>query len=72
MLVDLRGCVVCVTGSARRVGRVIALEFARHGANLVIHHSNSSQDAEDAALEARALGVEALVVQADQIGIAHV
>ena len=66
MLVDLRGCVVCVTGSARRVGRVIALEFARHGANLVIHHSNSSQDAEDAALEARALGVEALVVQADQ------
>jgi NAD(P)-dependent dehydrogenase (short-subunit alcohol dehydrogenase family) len=66
MLQDLHGRVVCVTGSARRVGRAIALEFARHGANLVIHHSNSSQDAESAALEARALGVEALVVQADQ------
>lgn len=61
----LNGKVVFVTGSARRVGRGIALGFAAQGANLVIHHSNSMQDAEQTASEARALGVDALVVQGD-------
>lgn len=66
MQLDLKGKVVCVTGSARRVGRAIALEFARQGAKLVIHHSHSGPDAESAAEEARRLGVEAMIVQADQ------
>lgn len=57
--------VVFVTGSARRVGRSIALEFARQGANLVIHHSNSEQAAAQTAEEIRALGVKALVVKGD-------
>lgn len=63
---DLKGKVVCVTGSARRVGRAIALAFAAQGANVVIHHSNSDADAASAAEEARALGVEALIVKGDQ------
>jgi NAD(P)-dependent dehydrogenase (short-subunit alcohol dehydrogenase family) len=54
-----------VTGSARRVGRGIALGFAREGANLVIHHHASDADAESAAAEASALGVEALIVKGD-------
>jgi NAD(P)-dependent dehydrogenase (short-subunit alcohol dehydrogenase family) len=66
MQLDLKGAVVCVTGAARRVGRAIALEFARQGAHLVIHHSSSDADAESAAAEARALGVEALIVKANQ------
>jgi 3-oxoacyl-[acyl-carrier protein] reductase len=66
MQTSLKNSVVLVTGSARRVGRAIALEFARNGAHLVIHHGNSPVDAESAAAEARALGVEAIVVQADQ------
>lgn len=66
MQTSLENSVVLVTGSARRVGRAIALEFARNGANVVIHHSNSLVDAESAAAEARALGVDAIVVQADQ------
>lgn len=66
MQLDLKGKVVLVTGSARRVGRAIALEFARSGANLVIHHSNSPEDAKTAAEDARSLGVEAMIVQADQ------
>lgn len=66
MQTDLRGSVVCVTGAARRVGRAIALAFARQGAHLVIHHSSSDADAASAAAEARALDVEALVVRADQ------
>jgi 3-oxoacyl-[acyl-carrier protein] reductase len=66
MLLDLKDKVVCVTGSARRVGRAIALEFARQGAHLVIHHSSSDADAESAAAEAKALGVAVIIVKADQ------
>jgi NAD(P)-dependent dehydrogenase (short-subunit alcohol dehydrogenase family) len=66
MKTSLEGAVVLVTGSARRVGRAIALEFARQGANVVIHHHNSPGDAQSAAEEARSLGVQALVVQANQ------
>jgi NAD(P)-dependent dehydrogenase (short-subunit alcohol dehydrogenase family) len=61
----LNGKVVFVTGSARRVGRGIALGFAAQGANLVIHHSNSDSEAEQTAQEARALGVDALIVKGD-------
>lgn len=62
---DLKGKIVYVTGAARRVGRAIALGFAREGAHLVIHHSQSDAEAESAAAEARALGVEALIVKGD-------
>ena len=66
MNTSLEQTVALVTGSARRVGRAIALEFARQGANVVIHHSNSPEDAQSAAEEARALGVQAMVVRANQ------
>jgi NAD(P)-dependent dehydrogenase (short-subunit alcohol dehydrogenase family) len=66
MELALKDKVVLVTGSARRVGRAIALEFARHGAHLVIHHNSSPQEAASAAEEARALGVDAIVVSANQ------
>ncbi|MCL4877288.1 MAG: SDR family oxidoreductase [Anaerolineae bacterium] len=65
MLIDLKEKVVFVTGSARRVGKAIALEFARQGANLVVHHSSSDQSAAQTAAEIRALGVEVLVVKGD-------
>jgi NAD(P)-dependent dehydrogenase (short-subunit alcohol dehydrogenase family) len=65
MLESLSGKVVLVTGSARRVGRGIALGFAREGANLVMHHSNSDDAAEQTAADARALGVDVLVVKGD-------
>src|ERR1700694_1777263 len=65
MQTDLRDKVVLVTGSARRVGRAIALGFAKQGATLVIHHGHSAQDAESAANEAREFGVKAIVVSAD-------
>jgi NAD(P)-dependent dehydrogenase (short-subunit alcohol dehydrogenase family) len=65
---ELRGKTVFVTGSARRVGRAIALEFAQQGANLVIHYStpSSEADAHSAADEARSQGVDAIVITGDQ------
>ena len=65
MLELLQGKVVLVTGSARRVGRTIALGFAANGAKVVIHHSNSDADAERTERDVRALGVDALVVKGD-------
>lgn len=65
MLESMRGKVVFVTGSARRVGRGIALGFAREGAHVVIHHSASPDEAQQTAGEARAFGVDTLVVQGD-------
>lgn len=65
---DLQDKVVFVTGSARRVGRAIALAFAEQGANLVIHHASpsSADDAQTAAEEVRQMGPDALVIGGDQ------
>lgn len=65
-VIDLRGKVALVTGSAQRIGKTIALELARQGMNQVIHHNGSdARIAEATADEVRALGVEAIVVRAD-------
>ncbi len=71
---DLRGRIVCVTGSARRVGRAIALAFAEQGAHLVIHYASASSqpDAESAAAEVREYGGDALVVGGNQSNAAEV
>lgn len=66
MLLDLKDKVVCVTGSARRVGKAIALEFAKQGATIVIHHSSSDKEAEETAKDAKALGVDAIIIKANQ------
>lgn len=65
---DLQGKIIFVTGSARRVGRAIALAFAEQGANLVIHHSSprSADDAHSAAEAVRAFSGDALVVSGNQ------
>jgi NAD(P)-dependent dehydrogenase (short-subunit alcohol dehydrogenase family) len=64
--VELKGKVALVTGSARRVGKAIALELARQGMNLVVHHSASDREADETAAEIRSLGVDAIIVRADQ------
>lgn len=43
---DLGGTRVLVTGAAVRIGRQIALSFARRGARVVIHYNRSEEQAE--------------------------
>ncbi len=57
--------VALVTGAARRVGRAIALELARAGCDVAIHHHNSEEDARRTADEIRALGRRAALLKAD-------
>jgi 3-oxoacyl-[acyl-carrier protein] reductase len=54
-----------VTGSARRIGREIALELARRGASVMVHSLADPDAAEQTAAGARALGVRAEVCLAD-------
>lgn len=54
-----------VTGAARRLGRAMALHLAARGHDVAIHYSSSEGAAEEAAREARALGVTAVTLRAD-------
>jgi 3-oxoacyl-[acyl-carrier protein] reductase len=63
--VPLDGRVAIVTGSARNIGRAIALDLARAGAAVVVNARTSKAEAEAVAEEIRALNGRALVVLAD-------
>jgi 3-oxoacyl-[acyl-carrier protein] reductase len=54
-----------VTGSAKGIGRGIALELARNGYDIAIHYRNSKAEAESFKLELEVLGVKAIILQAD-------
>jgi len=61
-----------VTGGAHRVGKAIALELARAGANLVINYNSSAAAAQETVREIEALGVQALAIQCDVSDLARV
>ncbi len=56
---------ILITGAAKRVGRIFALACARAGADVVIHHAHSDDEAESVHAEIIGLGRKAWVVKAD-------
>jgi NAD(P)-dependent dehydrogenase (short-subunit alcohol dehydrogenase family) len=54
-----------ITGAAKRLGRAIALDLARHGWNVAIHHNASEREARVTCEDAHAAGVKAVLVKAD-------
>ena len=62
---DLHGKTALVTGAAKRIGREIALELARSGANIAITYNTSQRDAEKTIAELGKLGVQALAIRCD-------
>ena len=62
---DLEGKGIIITGAARGIGRAIALECARRGANIAFNFVKSQAQAEDLASEIKGLGVNALAFQCD-------
>ncbi|MBO8176496.1 MAG: 3-oxoacyl-[acyl-carrier-protein] reductase [Bacillus sp. (in: Bacteria)] len=68
----LEGKIALVTGASRGIGREIALEFARQGANVVVNYAGSEQKALEVVEEIKQLGREAFafrcnVADAEQV-----
>lgn len=61
----LDGKTAVVTGASRGIGRAIALELAKEGANIVVNYSGSKEKADQVVKEIEELGVKAISVQAN-------
>jgi NAD(P)-dependent dehydrogenase (short-subunit alcohol dehydrogenase family) len=62
---NLNGKLILITGAARRIGKIFALSCARHGADVIIHHGHSEQEAISVQEEIRSMGRRAEILQAD-------
>ena len=58
-----------ITGASKGVGKGIALELARCGCNIAVNYASDARGAEATAAEVRAIGRQAITVQAD-VGLA--
>ena len=54
-----------ITGAAKRLGRAIALDLARHGWNIAIHYNTSEKEARATEADARTSGVKVALLKAD-------
>jgi 3-oxoacyl-[acyl-carrier protein] reductase len=56
---------VIVTGGSRGIGRAIAVEFGKEGANVVVNFFKEKEKAEEVAKQIESLGGHTLIYQAD-------
>lgn len=64
----LNGKIILVTGAARRLGRTLAVACAKAGANVIIHHGHSKQEAAQVQEEIKSIGRKAWIIQANLSG----
>ena len=64
-MIDLSGKTALISGSSRGIGKGIALEMARAGADVAVNYFRHRDDGEAVADEIRAMGRRAAVIGAD-------
>ena len=62
---DLSGKAALVTGASRGIGRAVALELARRGAKVAVNYVSQRDAADQVVADIKALGTEAIALQAD-------
>ncbi len=62
---SLEGKLILVTGAGTGIGKGIALEAARQGADVVLSYAHSGQGAQEAVEEIKGMGRRALAISAD-------
>jgi NAD(P)-dependent dehydrogenase (short-subunit alcohol dehydrogenase family) len=62
---SIDGKVALVTGSAKRIGRSVALRLASEGADVIVNYRSSKSEADQVVSQITALGRRAKAVQAD-------
>ena len=72
MPVPLKDRVALVTGSAKRLGRAVALDLARQGADVVVHYRSSEREAREVTGEIEKLGRRSLALAADLASISQI
>jgi 3-oxoacyl-[acyl-carrier protein] reductase len=61
----LEGKAALVTGASRGIGREIAIELARQGANVAVNYAGSESKANEVVDEIKAMGKEAFAIKCD-------
>ncbi len=61
----LKNKIALITGSAQRVGKMLALALAQQGCHIVIHYGRSTEAAQETVTEIKALGVDAWALSAN-------
>jgi len=56
---------VLVTGGAKRLGRAIVLDLARHGWSVALHYNSSEKEARATQADAQTQGVKVVLIKAD-------
>jgi NAD(P)-dependent dehydrogenase (short-subunit alcohol dehydrogenase family) len=64
-MTSLNGKTILITGAARRLGRLFALACARAGADIIIHHAHSDEDAKQVRDEIESIGRNAYILASD-------
>ncbi len=62
---ELEGTKALITGGSRGIGRAIALELARRGADVAINYNRSAGPAEEVVAQVEAMGRVGVALQAD-------
>ncbi|RUM48298.1 MAG: short-chain dehydrogenase [Hydrogenothermus sp.] len=62
---EIKGKNILITGSAKRIGKYLALNLAKEGANIVIHYKASEKEAKKLEEYIKNFGVDAISIKAN-------